>query len=230
MGTFIDLTGKQFGNLTVLSRVERRGKPPIWKCRCVCGVIKNVRGQSLRIGRTKSCGCLHKKIVPKIGDKYGRLTIMGYLGLDGKSCRMWECLCVCGNKTVVTTSSLNFKTTQSCGCLQKDFITNFAKSSVIDLRGERFGRLLVKTQQENDSKGRVVWKCSCKCGNEIDVVGSRLRKGTTRSCGCLKIQRSRMWATSKMFRMKATMWVQSKIKDGTHPSLKHGKYVQDQGF
>ena len=55
----IDLTGKKFGNLTVL-KLEGRDKfgETIWNCRCDCGNLTNVRSRKLRTGNTKSCGCL----------------------------------------------------------------------------------------------------------------------------------------------------------------------------
>lgn len=55
-----DLTGKTVGRLTVLREV---GKAPnardyVWLCQCSCGAQKEIAGNSLRLGRTKSCGCL----------------------------------------------------------------------------------------------------------------------------------------------------------------------------
>lgn len=58
---FIDLTGKTFGRLTVLKRVENKGISKCWECVCVCGIIKNIRATSLISGGTKSCGCLFKE-------------------------------------------------------------------------------------------------------------------------------------------------------------------------
>lgn len=59
MGRLIDLTGQRFGRLTV---VERAGQTAagvvVWACVCDCGTICDVQGNSLRNGRTKSCGCL----------------------------------------------------------------------------------------------------------------------------------------------------------------------------
>lgn len=57
MSLLIDLTGKTFGRLTVLGRVENRGKDACWRCRCECGAEIVVRGNHLRNGHTKSCGC-----------------------------------------------------------------------------------------------------------------------------------------------------------------------------
>lgn len=55
----IDLTNKKFGKLTVLKRIKIQDeKEPHWLCKCDCGNEKIVRGQDLRYGNTKSCGCL----------------------------------------------------------------------------------------------------------------------------------------------------------------------------
>lgn len=58
MGTFIDLTGKRFGRLTVIRRIPNEGKKFIlWECICDCGNVTKVRGSNLRNGHTTSCGC-----------------------------------------------------------------------------------------------------------------------------------------------------------------------------
>lgn len=56
-----DLTGKRFGWLTVVSRVENSppGNPK-WNCKCGCGGNKAVFVGNLKSGGTKSCGCRAK--------------------------------------------------------------------------------------------------------------------------------------------------------------------------
>ena len=59
MSKLIDLTGKRFGRLTVLSRAENsKDDKAKWLCRCDCGNTCIVYGISLRRGHTHSCGCL----------------------------------------------------------------------------------------------------------------------------------------------------------------------------
>ena len=54
----IELVGKKFGMLTVLSRAENdRWNKPMWLCLCDCGNTKVIRGKDLRAGTTKACGC-----------------------------------------------------------------------------------------------------------------------------------------------------------------------------
>lgn len=61
--SFDDLTGKQFGNLTVVELTnERKRRYCVWRCRCSCGKEKNVSSGDLVSGNTTSCGC--RKIVP----------------------------------------------------------------------------------------------------------------------------------------------------------------------
>lgn len=55
-----DLTGRQFGRLTVIYRAENRNGRAAWGCLCECGMRFVVIGKDLRNGHTKSCGCLRK--------------------------------------------------------------------------------------------------------------------------------------------------------------------------
>lgn len=58
-------------------------------------------------------------------------------------------------------------------------------SKIIDLTGQRFGRLLVLGRYEkNDISGHAVWRCLCDCGETTTVSGSNLRSGQIKSCGC----------------------------------------------
>lgn len=60
-------------------------------------------------------------------------------------------------------------------------------SKLIDLTGQRFGRLVVVKRADNSADGRARWLCKCDCGKEIVTYGSWLRNGDTKSCGCLKL-------------------------------------------
>ena len=56
---FEDLTGRRFGKLVVLEYVgTNKNRHSIWKCQCDCGIIKNISGHDLKMGKTKSCNCL----------------------------------------------------------------------------------------------------------------------------------------------------------------------------
>lgn len=55
---------------------------------------------------------------------------------------------------------------------------------VIDLTGQKFGKLTVLKSYGNDKWGERMWICNCECGNQTIVRSSDLRYGTTKSCGC----------------------------------------------
>ena len=143
----IDLTGQQFGLLTVIQRDfnPHKGKEAWWLCQCECGKQKAIRGSDLRRGKTKSCGCLsikqakiniisaHKKNNNKnnnnnnnknnqqslIGKIFGKLKVIEELSEKDKyGYRQWKCLCECGNITISNTNALNNGKKLSCGCLK----------------------------------------------------------------------------------------------------------------
>lgn len=61
---------------------------------------------------------------------------------------------------------------------------------LIDLTGQRFGRLVVIERAGSiPKKGEATWRCLCDCGKETVVIGGKLRKQNgTRSCGCLAVE------------------------------------------
>ena len=59
---------------------------------------------------------------------------------------------------------------------------------IIDLTGQRFGKLKVIKFHSLDYRNRALWKCKCDCGNFHVVAGTLLRGGSVRSCGCSKIE------------------------------------------
>ena len=57
---------------------------------------------------------------------------------------------------------------------------------LIDLKGQRFGKLTVVERTENDTQNRPTWKCRCDCGEYTIARSSALRSGQKSSCGCLQ--------------------------------------------
>ena len=110
----IDLTGQVFGEWTVLGRGT---KESYWKCKCSCGVEREVFANSLKNGVSTSCGHLHKNDIrkPIIGNRYGKLVVLEQFKQgDDQYCL---CQCDCGNKTLIRRSNLISGNTQSCGCI-----------------------------------------------------------------------------------------------------------------
>lgn len=113
----LDLIGKHYGDLTVISQAP---KPPgrsntFWNCICRCGNEKVVVGANLQSGNTKSCGCARVSHFTE-GMKSGRLTVLRKT--DGRAkdgCIIWLCKCDCGNEVGISAGELKQK--KSCGCI-----------------------------------------------------------------------------------------------------------------
>ena len=59
----IDETGKRYARLLVLHEFAEANRVAAkWVCRCDCGTETIVRGNALRSGTIRSCGCLRKDI------------------------------------------------------------------------------------------------------------------------------------------------------------------------
>lgn len=60
------------------------------------------------------------------------------------------------------------------------------KGVVIGQEFGQFGQLTVLGRVSNDGAGRVRLQCQCKCGRKSIARLSDLRRGHTKSCGCLR--------------------------------------------
>jgi hypothetical protein len=58
-------------------------------------------------------------------------------------------------------------------------------TALIDLTGQRFGRLSVQSRDPEKSR-RVRWLCLCDCGATSSIAGYKLVAGISKSCGCLQ--------------------------------------------
>jgi hypothetical protein len=122
----IDITGRKFGRLTVVSFAFAKGYRKFWNCLCECGNVSQKDAGNLRSGRVRSCGCLNlEKLRARgdtfpsrvaIGDVYGRLTVIELTPDRVYGARLWRCRCVCGRETIAMASNLTSGCTTSCGC------------------------------------------------------------------------------------------------------------------
>ena len=70
----IDLTGQRFGRLVALKFTgDDKNRHRLWECRCDCGRTVNIDINSLRSGKSKSCGCSRKGINKTHGKSGTRL-------------------------------------------------------------------------------------------------------------------------------------------------------------
>lgn len=113
-------TGHIFGMLRVIHDVpDMKGHRRVLVV-CECGVEKEVALESLKQGRTISCGCKYKRDV--IGQRFGRLKVLEQRKLLGVS--VLDCRCDCGSPTTASKSNITRGHTKSCGCLDRDRKSN----------------------------------------------------------------------------------------------------------
>lgn len=65
--TRLNIKGKRFGKLEVLSFVEVRKDNAIWLCRCDCGNFKEIDASRMNFGVIVDCGCGYKSRQKKHG-------------------------------------------------------------------------------------------------------------------------------------------------------------------
>lgn len=98
-----------------------------------------------------------------------------------------------------------------------------------DLQGKRFGRLLVieragSVYRKNSNICRdALWRCLCDCGKERKVISGNLTRGTSNSCGCLRDDGRKKYASqtnreiySKEYRIWAQMIHRCKNKNAIY--------------
>lgn len=68
----------------------------------------------------------------------------------------------------------------------------------IDRTGNKYGRLkVIALDIEKSTKKRKYWICSCECGNQTSVNADCLTRGSTKSCGCLKVENQLIQAAKR---------------------------------
>lgn len=214
MNSVIFDTGSQFNNLTIvkfLGSIDIGHKHTMnqYLCRCSCGRELILSQGEIVSGHIKSCGCSSKVrkqplIYDLTGQRFGKLVVINqaktFWSDSGKS-RMirWNCICDCGNMVTVNSRALRTGATQSCGCHQKQRVSETLTDNLI---GKQFGRLTVieragsHKRQTSNSGVCAMWKCRCECGNEIITYGWSLKCGDTTSCGCSKISQAEIYVHS----------------------------------
>jgi len=103
----------------------------------------------------------------------------------------WICQCMKCGETITSVDGAHLRggrSTQCTKCRQKKMVDATIKNE----EGKTYGFLFVNRKATEEEKPRndrtgVYWNCTCtKCGRKnVIVFGDYLRKGETKSCGCL---------------------------------------------
>ena len=89
------------------------------------------------------------KVLDLVGQKFGRLLVVGCSGKDKWRHSRWLCICDCGKQKVIGISSLKGGKTKSCGCLQKEG-NNISHGHTIQRKGSR----------TYESWGHIIQRCN----------------------------------------------------------------------
>src|SRR6478609_2915478 len=96
----------------------------------------------------------------------------------------------------------------------------------ISLEGQKFGRWSVGSRLPSEGKGKdAKWNCMCECGVSRAVNSSALRRGLSKSCGCLHSEivtasnTKHLSCGTRAYRAWSNM--KSRCLDENHPDFKH---------
>lgn len=76
---FVNLTGKRYGRLKVLSYHGKKKGHKLWQCLCDCGKITICHGTSLKKGDTNSCGCFRVEFLAEKRTTHGLTNTPEYM-------------------------------------------------------------------------------------------------------------------------------------------------------
>lgn len=103
----------------------------------------------------------------------------------------------------------------------------------VDITGQTF-KYLTAIKPVGSGKGGVVWECRCKCGKTINTTAKSLRRGNTKSCGCLNserlIARNKAGALHGMTGTPTWATWDNMIQRCTNPNHKSYKRYGDRGI
>lgn len=113
-------------------------------------------------------------------------------------------------------------------------------TKLIDLTGQRFGRLTILSKDPVSKNGQVRWLCRCDCGNEKVIIGTSIRGGVTLSCGCLsreitskvRTTHGHTRGSAKDSRRSTPEWQawRAMISRCTNPNRRDNKHYLDRGI
>lgn len=136
------------------------------QCECGSEYTTQIRTNNKIQPATPSCGCRGIQLVQ--GDKIGPWTYVEYLGRGKGKVR-----CECGLEKETTHYQITKGLAHVC------YVTK-------GFKGLRFGRLIITSQSDIREGNDFRYNLSCDCGGTTTAVLANLKRGNTRSCGCLQ--------------------------------------------
>lgn len=185
----LDLTGKVYGELTVVEMLYNYQEKGRTYCRCINERKEEiiVRQDALQSGSTKTVyGSRNKgRLKDLTGQIFGRLMVVKMTNKHAQNGSIiWACKCSCGNNCEVSAGDLLRGRIVSCGCSVQEYYDSIS----YNLMNQKFGLLTAIEyigRKGEPGKFKRLWRCKCDCGRETLATVSDLVSGCTISCGCL---------------------------------------------
>lgn len=178
-----DQSGKRFGMLTVLEFGHRRGTHNYWKCKCDCGVVKEIEYSGLHSGAVVSCGCKNRKNpVDLTGMRFGQLTVLEKTNKPESKkyirATFWLCQCECGKTTVASKPDLCNGNVVSCGCVGRKRL-EFGRNTENQKKAKDAYRSRMKEPEFRENMGYIN---NTYIGSLKFSVSGKLRSNNTSGC------------------------------------------------
>ena|SRR3990170_1919824 len=96
------------------------------------------------------------------------------------------CECGCGQQTTKA------RQTQTSEDIKKGEYRRFVNghSTFRNHTGKTYGRLTVSHRAPNGLRGETRWACVCSCGAKVTTRATQMVSGRTKSCGCLRNEKT----------------------------------------
>lgn len=101
-----------------------------------------------------------------------------------------------------------------------------------DITGKKFGKLTaIRIDKVKRYKTTVetYWLCECECGNFTSIEASKLKRGHTKSCGCLRRCSKKGYVTKSDYRKLYRVWIGMKSRC-YNPKMDNYKYYGEKGI
>lgn len=95
------------------------------------------------------------------GQRFGRLVIVSFGGINRSGKATWECLCDCGHTLVAISGNLRSGNTGSCGCAHREGLIH---------RNTTHGQ---NRSPEYTAWQRLLGRCFCETNSDYDRYGGR---------------------------------------------------------
>lgn len=177
--------GMRFGGLTLIEEAPSRNYRRYWRCVCDCGKECVVEEYHLKIGHTKSCGCLRvqhgrNQAINLTGMRFGRLTAVEATEQRSKNSVIWRCRCDCGEEVLCSADSLKSGNVRSCGCLQAEQRKKNMEKAIHFVDGTCIERIACQREYVTNTSGHrgVYRRKNGKWRASIEFRGKRYNLGT----------------------------------------------------